>query len=394
MPRADRQAAADRPGRQRSAREEGRSRPDHRGHAGKGLPVTYVLYPEEGHGFAVPENRISFNAIAEAFLAAHLGGRAEPIGEDFAGAKLEVGEGASHVPGLEAALAGRACRTARVVASRIGVHPSSATAPPSGCGDMIGDSLLFPSDCGTGPARPGSRGRRHGPVCRQGERGDGACRRPRDRRPRGSPQLAAARLRGQDRHRRGQLPVFRARHQVQGGAAQYGVQVEVRRTTRSRKEGRSTLRPLEGPPRCGRWPTTIPASRRASSKAAWSAACKAAWPARGRRAGTRTTRKLRSVGRLFHEPVWVFTRGDLPITTLRDLKGKRILIGTRDSGSRGIATLLLLANDVIEENATFIDEDLEADAGPSSNGRPTPPSSSSRRTPTRSRNSCACRTSA
>ena len=25
--------------------------------------------------------------------------------------------------------------------------------------------------------------------------------------------------------------------------------------------------------------------------------------------------KLRSVGRLFHEPVWVFTRGDLPITT-------------------------------------------------------------------------------
>ena len=46
----------------------------------KGLPVTYVLYPEEGHGFAVPENRISFNAITEAFLAAHLGGRAEPFG--------------------------------------------------------------------------------------------------------------------------------------------------------------------------------------------------------------------------------------------------------------------------------------------------------------------------
>ena len=73
----------------------------------KALPVTYVLYPEEGHGFAVPENRISFNAIAEAFLAAHLGGRAEPIGADFAGAKFEVGEGASHVPGLEAALAAR-----------------------------------------------------------------------------------------------------------------------------------------------------------------------------------------------------------------------------------------------------------------------------------------------
>ena len=73
----------------------------------KGLPVTYVLYPEEGHGFAVPENRLSFQAIAEAFLVANLGGEAEPIGKDFAGAKLEVREGAGHVPGLEAALSGR-----------------------------------------------------------------------------------------------------------------------------------------------------------------------------------------------------------------------------------------------------------------------------------------------
>jgi hypothetical protein len=73
----------------------------------KGLPVTYVLYPEEGHGFAVPENRISFFAIAEAFLAAHLGGRAEPFGQDFTGAKLEVPEGAAHVPGLEGVLPAR-----------------------------------------------------------------------------------------------------------------------------------------------------------------------------------------------------------------------------------------------------------------------------------------------
>jgi dipeptidyl aminopeptidase/acylaminoacyl peptidase len=44
-----------------------------------GLPVTYVLYPDEGHGFARPENRIDFAARAEAFLAAHLGGRVEPL---------------------------------------------------------------------------------------------------------------------------------------------------------------------------------------------------------------------------------------------------------------------------------------------------------------------------
>ena len=44
--------------------------------------VTYVLYPDEGHGFARPENRIDFNARAEAFLAEHLGGRCEPIAGD------------------------------------------------------------------------------------------------------------------------------------------------------------------------------------------------------------------------------------------------------------------------------------------------------------------------
>ena len=73
----------------------------------KDLPVTYVLYPEEGHGFAVPENRLSFQAITEAFLVANLGGEAEPIGKDFEGAKLEVPEGASHVQGLQAALSAR-----------------------------------------------------------------------------------------------------------------------------------------------------------------------------------------------------------------------------------------------------------------------------------------------
>ncbi|MBC8120290.1 MAG: S9 family peptidase, partial [Gemmatimonadaceae bacterium] len=44
-----------------------------------GGAVTYVLYPDEGHGFARPENRIDFSARAEQFLAEHLGGRAEPL---------------------------------------------------------------------------------------------------------------------------------------------------------------------------------------------------------------------------------------------------------------------------------------------------------------------------
>jgi dipeptidyl aminopeptidase/acylaminoacyl peptidase len=44
-----------------------------------GKPVEYVLYTDEGHGFARPENRLHFYAVAEEFLAKHLGGRFEPI---------------------------------------------------------------------------------------------------------------------------------------------------------------------------------------------------------------------------------------------------------------------------------------------------------------------------
>lgn len=46
-----------------------------------GKPVEYVLYTDEGHGFARPENRLHFYATAEEFLAKYLGGRCEPMGE-------------------------------------------------------------------------------------------------------------------------------------------------------------------------------------------------------------------------------------------------------------------------------------------------------------------------
>lgn len=70
----------------------------------KGLRVTYVLYPDEGHGFAKPANRTSFYAVSESFLSQCLGGRYQPVGEDFDGASLQVLEGAEHVPGLKEAL--------------------------------------------------------------------------------------------------------------------------------------------------------------------------------------------------------------------------------------------------------------------------------------------------
>jgi len=70
----------------------------------KAIPVTYVLYPDEGHGFARPENRLSFNAIADIFLTEHLGGRSELIGDDFEGSSITVPTGAKQIPTLSEAL--------------------------------------------------------------------------------------------------------------------------------------------------------------------------------------------------------------------------------------------------------------------------------------------------
>ncbi len=49
---------------------------------GKGLEVHYLLFPDEGHGFARPENQRKFVAAVEPFLARHLGGRVEPPAEE------------------------------------------------------------------------------------------------------------------------------------------------------------------------------------------------------------------------------------------------------------------------------------------------------------------------
>jgi NMT1 family protein len=67
---------------------------------------------------------------------------------------------------------------------------------------------------------------------------------------------------------------------------------------------------------------------------------------------------------MFYEPIWVFTRGDLPISSLRDLKDKRILTGTKESGTRRIANQLLKANGIDKDNATLLVGTLPADAGP------------------------------
>jgi len=59
----------------------------------RNIPVTYVVFPDEGHGFARPVNNIAFNAVAENFLARCLGGRAEPVGNALAGSTAQVKAG-------------------------------------------------------------------------------------------------------------------------------------------------------------------------------------------------------------------------------------------------------------------------------------------------------------
>jgi len=70
----------------------------------RNIPVTYVLFPDEGHGFARPDNNVAFNAVTENFLSACLGGRAEPIGATVKASSAQVPVGAAFTPGLVDAL--------------------------------------------------------------------------------------------------------------------------------------------------------------------------------------------------------------------------------------------------------------------------------------------------
>ncbi len=66
----------------------------------KELPVTYVNFPDEGHGFQRPENRLAFYAVMEGFLAQCLGGRAENVNDAFDGSSIEILYGKGYVSNL------------------------------------------------------------------------------------------------------------------------------------------------------------------------------------------------------------------------------------------------------------------------------------------------------
>ena len=148
----------------------------------------------------------------------------------------------------------------------------------------------------------------------------------------------------------------------------FGVQVEVRRTTlhqaaQGEPSDAATPRGRRDAPGAGR--RQLRDHRGLRQRGAWSAACRAGWRTRSRRAGTRSFPSCARSGGCSTSRSGSSPAATCRSHTLRDLKGKRILIGTRDSGGRSVARQLLRANGVIDKTtATFIDEDLTADADP------------------------------
>jgi dipeptidyl aminopeptidase/acylaminoacyl peptidase len=67
----------------------------------RGATVTYLVFPDEGHGFTRPQNVLALRAVTEQFLAQCLGGRAEPFGESLRRSSLIVSHGADYVDGLQ-----------------------------------------------------------------------------------------------------------------------------------------------------------------------------------------------------------------------------------------------------------------------------------------------------
>ena len=295
----------------------------------KGLPVTYVLYPEEGHGFAVPENRMSFQAIAEAFLVAHLGGRPSRSARTSRVPSSRCAKARGHVPGLEAALAARAGRLIWTAAWRGTRGRDGEVRPlPLDRHHSVAAYAAALLMWAQGPVRRIGQGKTGDAMDSNVARASAVTCSPPGWRVAGSRSCTtlSSSTGGQDRHGRRQLPICaNSPSSTRTSSSAYGVEMEIRRNTRvkdkegkstSNAEGRLTLRALTDD-NSGITAAFVKGGLVGSLQGRL-----ASEKQKGRHA---EYSQLRSVGRLFYEPVWVFTRGDMPIETLRDLKGKKII---------------------------------------------------------------------
>ena len=71
-------------------------------------------------------------------------------------------------------------------------------------------------------------------------------------------------------------------------------------------------------------------------------------------------RQLQSLGSLFLEPIWIFTRAEKPVKGFSELKGRRLAVGSEGSGTFLLATQVLSAAGINESNSTLVRGDSTA----------------------------------
>lgn len=71
---------------------------------GSDVPVTYLYYPDEGHGLRQPANRLTSFAAMEQFFGKCIGGRTGDWPDDVGESSVEVRRGAEYVPRLKEAV--------------------------------------------------------------------------------------------------------------------------------------------------------------------------------------------------------------------------------------------------------------------------------------------------
>jgi len=77
-------------------------------------------------------------------------------------------------------------------------------------------------------------------------------------------------------------------------------------------------------------------------------------------AGSKEVPDIRSLGRVFYEPIWIFHHQAISPARLSELVGRRILIGPAGSGTDTLARRLLRASGVTADNAVLINMELPA----------------------------------
>lgn len=67
--------------------------------------------------------------------------------------------------------------------------------------------------------------------------------------------------------------------------------------------------------------------------------------------------RIEVLGSLYLEPIWIFARSDLEISSVDDIKGKRLSVGDDGSGTREIIVRMLSVNGINSSNASFLGAD-------------------------------------